>query len=418
MKFPSLISALALALPLLAHAAGAPPYPSELPPAELVREAIIEAPDVQAAAAMRDAGLATRRQLVAGPQEWVARVDYLRRRAAQGGDSERTSDWELALERPLRSPTKANLDRQLGDIRVEEADVALADARHETARELLALWYDWLRARAVATMLRDQSELAAREASIVERRNTLGDASALDLTRARAAAAEAQAAASQGLARAEQARIMLERRFPRLAGLGSMPGPAPSPETLSSDLSALGREAIEKDHGLLLARAAAARGLAESQRALADRRPDPSVGLRMARERSGADSMVGVYLSIPFGGEARRAAADASVATADALARRAAATQRRLEAEVGALIQAVESSRANWQASEAAAALQAGVAERLETAHRLGEASLGEVLIARRQAKQAALASLEARIEALQRRARLLLDVHLLWDYD
>lgn len=76
------------------------------------------------------------------------------------------------------------------------------------------------------------------------------------------------------------------------------------------------------------------------------------------------------------------------------------------------------SIRANWQASEAAAALQAGVTERLETAHRLGEASPGEVLIARRQAKQAALASLEARIEALQRRARLLLDVHLLWDYD
>ncbi|TXL66957.1 TolC family protein [Zeimonas arvi] len=418
MRLPVLISALALALPLLAHAEGAPPYPSELPPAELVREAIIEAPDVQAAAAMRDAGLATRRQLVAGPQEWVARVDYLRRRATQGGDSERTSDWELALERPLRSPTKANLDRQLGDIRVEEADVALADARHETARELLSLWYDWLRARTVATMLRDQSELATREASVVERRNSLGDASALDLSRARAAAAEAQAAASQGLARAEQARIMLEHRFPRLAGPGSMPGPAPRPETLSSDLSALGRAAIERDHGLLLARAAAARGLAESRRALADRRPDPSVGLRMARERSGADGMVGVYLSIPFGGEARRAAADASVATADALARRAAATQRRLEAEVGALIHAVESSRANWQVSEAAAALQAGVAERLETAHRLGEASLGEVLIARRQAKQAALASLEARIEALQRRARLLLDVHLLWDYD
>jgi len=416
MNLPGLIGALALALPLLAHAAGTPPYPSELPPAELVREAIVDAPDVQAAAAMRDAGLATRRQLVAGPQEWVARVDYLRRRATQGGDSERTSDWELALERPLRSPDKANLDRRLGDIRVEEAGVALADARHETARELLALWYDRLRAQSVATMLRDQSELAAREASIIERRNSLGDASALDLTRARAAAAEAQAAADRGNARAEQARILLERRFPRLIGLAPMP--APSPGVLSSDLSALERAAIENDHGLLLARAAAARGLAESQRALADRRPDPSVGLRMARERSGADGMVGVYVSIPFGGEARRAAADASVATADALARQAAAMQRRLEAEVGALIHAVESSRANWQASEAAAAMQAGVAERLETAHRLGEASLGDVLIARRQAKQAALSSLEARIEALQRRARLLLDVHLLWDYD
>lgn len=416
MKLPGLIGALALALPLLANAADTPPYPSELPPAELAREAIIEAPEVQAAAALRDAGLATRRQLVAGPQEWVARVDYLRRRATQGGESERTSDWELALERPLRSPTKANLDRRLGDIRVEEAEVALADARHETARELLALWYDRLRAQSVATLLRDQSGLAAREAAIIERRNSLGDASALDLTRARAAAAEAQAAADQGSARAEQARIVLERRFPRLAGLA--PVPAPSPEALSSDLSALGRAAIENDHGLLLARAVAARGLAESRRALADRRPDPSVGLRMARERSGADSMVGVYVSIPFGGEARRAAADASVATADALARQAAAMQRRLEAEVGALIHAVESSRANWQASEAAAALQAGVAERLETAHRLGEASLGDVLIARRQAKQAALTSLEARIEALQRRARLLLDVHLLWDYD
>jgi len=415
-KLRRIVAALALLSPLLAQGAEAPVYPAELPPAERVRQALAEAPDVRAAASLLDAGLATRRQLIAGPQEWSARVDHARRRASEGGETERTTDWELGLERPLRSGTKAGLDRQVGDTLVTEAELALADARHELGRELLGLWYDWIRASAVAGLLREQAAIATREASVVERRVGLGDASVLDLSRARASAGEAEAAARAAASRADGARIVLARRCPGLADLA--PPRAPTPVELPADFERLGRLAVDEDHGLLLARAAAARGAAESRRVAAERRPDPTVGVRVARERSGADTMVGLYLSIPLAGESRRAAADASLATAAGLERRAEAVQRRLQAEVGALVRAIQASRERWLASEGVAEMQASVAARLERAHALGEAGLGEVLLARRQASQAAVASLEARVDALERLARLLLDAHVIWDYD
>ena len=89
-----------------AVAAGVPPaaaapagYPAELPPLGRVRSAIEEAPDVRAASALRDAGLAERRQLIAGPHEWSTRAEYRNRRTSDTPVVDRFGEWELALER-------------------------------------------------------------------------------------------------------------------------------------------------------------------------------------------------------------------------------------------------------------------------------------------------------------------------------
>lgn len=401
------------AVPVSAAAGG---YPTELPPAERVRSAIDSAPEVRAGAALLEAALAQRRQLIAGPHEWVGLADMQHRRATGTGAARDYREWELALERPLRAPSKARIDARLGDEAAARAQLALADIRHETSRRLLELWYSWLREDATAEALRSQAQLVSREAGVIGRREQLGDASRLDRMQGLAAVAQAKAAAQLAAERATRAEIVIRHEFPALPfpSQASLPDPTiPGP-----DLGALAATAIAENHGLLLAEADARRSQLESQRATAERRPDPTVGVRYRSELGGADRIVGVYVSIPLAGEARRAASDALAAQSEALIARAAATRLRLTGEVRALEQTVSSGQARWQAAEEAAKLQAHVAERVAVSHRLGETGFGEVLLMRRQALEARLAETAARVDALASRARLLLDGHRLWDGD
>lgn len=392
-------------------------YPVELPPPERVRAAIDDAPDVHAAAALVDAALAERRQLVVGPHEWSTRADYQRRRVHETGASDRFNEWAVSLERGVRLPGKAGLDRELGARRVAEADIALADARHEASRRLLELWYAMLRERRSAQLLDRQADLAAREAAAVARRRELGDASRLDEMQAAAEAEQVEAARRVAADRAERAAIALAREFPALANFVP-PASLPEPPEPAEDLAALARDALATNHALRGARAAAASAQAEAQRSVADRRPDPTVGVQYGTERSGQERILGFFVSIPFGGEARRAAADASVARASALAQRAEAQSRQVDAQVASLLSAARSGVGRWQAAQRGAQLQASAAERVARARELGEADFAEVLRARRLALDAALRAESERIDALEARARLLLDAHRLWDFE
>lgn len=418
LRTPAALVALAALLILAGRPApaAADDYPSELPPAESVRSAIDSAPDVRSGIALLEAALAQRRQLIAGPHEWVGLADVQHRRATSSGAAQDYREWELALERPLRAPSKARIDGRLGDQTAAQAQLALADLRHETSRRLLELWYSWLRERATTDALRRQAQLVSREAGVIGRREQLGDASRLDRMQGQAAVAQADAAAQRAEERAMRAEIMIRNEFP------TIPFPTraslPDPTLPGPDLAALAATALEENHELLLAQANARRAHLESQRAIAERRPDPTVGVRYRSELGGADRIVGVYVSIPFAGEARRAASDAAAARAGASSEQANAMKLRLTAEVRALEQAVRSGQMRWQAAEDAAALQASVAERVALAHRLGETGFSEVLLMRRQALEARLAATAAQVDALANRARLLLDAHRLWEFD
>ncbi|MCD6679243.1 MAG: TolC family protein [Burkholderiaceae bacterium] len=392
-------------------------YPPELPPAERVRAAIADAPDVHAAAAMLEAALADRRRLVVGPHEWSTRADYQRRRVHEVGANDRFNEWSLSLERGVRLPGKAELDRRLGTERITEAEIALGDARHEASRRLLGLWYAMLRERESAHLLAHQAELAAREAAGVARRRELGDASQLDEMQASADAEQAEAARRVAADLAERAAVMLAREFPILAD-AVPPQALPAPPEPAEDLAALAQRAIEENHALRGAQAAAASARTEAQRAIADRRPDPTMGVQYGSERGGGERILGVYVSIPFGGEARRAQADASVARAAASGQRAEAQRRQVDADVASLLSAARSGVARWQAAQRSAQLQANAAERVARARELGEADLAEVLRARRLALDAALRAQGVQVDALESRARLLLDAHQLWDFE
>lgn len=392
-------------------------YPSELPPPERVRAAIADSPEVHAAAALLEAAGAERRQLGAGPHEWSTRVDYQRRRVHATGASDRYNEWALSLERGVRLPGKAELDRSLGAGRVAEAGIALADAEHQASRRLLLLWYAMLRERQAAQLLARQAGLAAREAAAVARRRELGDASRLDETQAAAEAEQVDAARRVALDLAERASIALVREFPVMAGVEppeALPG-LPEP---AEDLTALARQAVDEDHELSGALAAATSARIEAQLVLADRQPDPTVGVQLSSERSAEERIIGVFVSIPFGGEARRAAADASVARAGAAARRAEARRRQVDAQAALLLASASSGMARWQAAQRSAELQSIAAERVAKARELGEADVAEVLRARRLALDAALRAANVRVDALESRARLLLDAHRIWNFE
>ncbi len=392
-------------------------YPLELPSAERVRAAIEDAPNVQAAAALLEAAVAERRRLAAGPHEWSTRADYQRRRVNEVGANDRFNEWSLSLERGVRLPGKAELDRRLGTERIAESEIALGDARHEASRRVLGLWYAMLRERQSAQLLARQAELAAREAAAVARRRELGDASGLEETQAAAEAEQAEAARRIAADLAERAAVTLAREFPVLADVAS-PQELPEPPEPADDFRALAQDALKENHALRGALAAAVSAQTEAQRALADRRPDPTMGVQYGSERAGGERILGVFVSIPFGGEARRAAADASLARAAALGRRAEAQRRQVDAEVGALLSAARSGQNRWQAAQRSAELQAQAAVRVARARELGEADFAEVLRARRLALDAALRAQAVRVDALESRARLLLDGHRLWDFE
>lgn len=403
-------------LPAFAAADSTAEYPSELPPMQQVREAIESSPDVRAAAALERASLAERRKLEVGPYEWTTRLDYQRRRADETPGVGRFNEWEVAIERPLRLPDKARLDQRLGEQRVAGASVALADARRTASTRLLTLWYQWLRERDAAHVLRKEAADSALAMAGIARRAELGDASQLDLLQAQAAATQAEAAARLASERAQRSELLIRELYPRIEPSADTALPAPAlPDTALADLA---ERATQQDPGVRMARIAAQNSRLESERAAAERRADPTVGLRYGTERGGNERMIGVYVSVPIGGEARRAAADASRAKADALEQLAEARLRSTSGEILALRSAAASGISRWQVAEESAQAQARVAERVARAHQLGEASLAEVLLARRQMLEASLSARNARVDALESRALLLLGAGSLWNFD
>lgn len=388
-------------------ATGTPP--ADLPDAQAALAALDNHPQVRAAQARLRVAQAERQRLQAGSHEYTLRLNA-QRRAVNGGPDH--NEWEAAIERGLRLPGKARLDERIGAVGVEEAEERVGDTRHEAARQLLTLWYAVLQAQAEVRLWGEQVELLEAESRIVGSRVRAGDAARMQTLQAQAAVAQAVSQQAQTEARARMALAELSRHFPEL--------PAPS-ERAAEPVLPEGGEAqwldrtLARNHELLAAQRALERARLLAQRAGAERRPDPVLGLRYANEQGGDERVLGVSLSIALPGEGRRAAASLQAAEAEALAQAEAATRRRLIAEATAnwlrASGAVEAHRRMAQAAQAAARH----ADLTRRAHELGELGLSEVLLARRAALDTRIAAEQARLAANEAIARLLLDAHALW---
>ncbi|RGE45444.1 TolC family protein [Comamonas testosteroni] len=398
---------------------GAAQAQSYLPPQAAVRMAVEQSPTVQAADAARRGAEARAKGLRAGPHETVVSATG-QRRWARDGSGQRFTEGQLAIERPLRLWGKADADAKLADATQVSGHVAAQDARHEAARQLLALWFAALRAQQARLSAQDNAAAAAELARITERRLRAGDAAKLESELAAAEQARVEAALASAQATETAALAELQASFPGLCSPSCMFGQAATalPQPLSLAAAQLRTRYIEQSHEYLFAKAEETVALSQARRMDLERHPDPTVGVFATSERGGAERIAGVSFSLPLGSTYRQSQAAAALAEADAALSRRLAVERRLGAEFDVLWSQLGGKRAAAQAQAQAASLQRSAAERTLRAYRAGESGLPELLTARRVLADALLAENLARSEAQESDSRLRLDLHELWDFD
>ena len=374
-------------------------------------------PWIAAARARQEAQLQRARGLEAGMGEWGWRLNQQQRRVRE--PQERFAETTLTLERPMRLWGKAGMDARLAEQDREVARIGLADALHEASRQLLNHWFGALRARLEVDSAQQELQLARELDRQARVRLGQGDISPLD---ARLAQAELQRSeANARLAQAELARsnTQLQRLYPGLPephwpSDEAREDPAPPAQMLDAAL----QDFLSHHHELKLLRAEAQRQQQLAERTERDRWPDPTVGLFAARERAGAEQLVGVSVAMPLSGTYRESQARAALAEARMLHERVQQLEQQLAADFESRWLQLAHQQQALTALRAAAATQRQAADKSLTAYALGEHSMTELIQNRRLANEQQLASQRLRLEGLHKRALIELDAHRLWDLD
>jgi cobalt-zinc-cadmium efflux system outer membrane protein len=406
-----------LFLSAAAHAAPNLTPPADLPPMAAANAALEAHPAVLAAQARVAAALAEGRRLTAGEHEYQARAGYKRRReGGKTGGVDAMNDWEMGIERGLRLPSKAKLDREIGASLAAEAEERVGDARHEAARDLIATWYAALRGQSDAAAWREQAGLLRQQREVVEKRIKAGDAAVMERSQAEAALRQAEAEGRRAETAATEAAAGLAARFPGLPApvSATTPGPGALP-SLSGSASEWVSVALEHNHELAILQKEGERMRILARRQQADLTPDPILGLHYSRERSGQDNLLGVSLTLPLPGDNRRARVDVANEEARALAQQEVGAKARIEGEIRVIHARLQGSLSRLEAQEEMARQLDRYAELAWRAYQLGETPLWEALNARRSARDARRETLLSRLDVHEAAARLLLDSHKLW---
>jgi outer membrane protein TolC len=390
------------------------PEAVDLPPMAQVERALHEHPLVRAAEAGVRAEEAHRTRLEAGPHEFALKLSAQQRRDRPLDTNYR--EHEVGVERAIRLPGKAAIDAELGAAGVEQAHYMLGDALHEGGRLLLKSWFDRQREMVAVQDWQAQVGILQRQRDVVAKRVAAGDAARVESLLAEAQLVQAEAQLAQAETQRDRATLALNQDFPAV----TLPErvEAPPPQAITEADEPWRARIVEHNHELLVATLATRRGRLTAQRLDAERRADPTLGVRYAAERSGQEHIVGLQLTIPLAGTARAASARASLAEADAAAAREALVRARVEAEAKRTVAAAKSAYLQWQRLADVAQRMSDNANLLEKAWRLGEGQFGDLQTARRQAIEARLAESQSRQDANEARYRLLLDAHALWSLD
>lgn len=399
---------------LAAQALASPEDFSFIPAPDLALAAIDALPRVRAAQARGNEASARGEALMRGPYGFDLTVMPTARHERGGATYD---EWEAQLTHQLRLPRKVALDRELGEVGVDASTLGLADARHAGARDLLALWFGWLRAAGAVELAASQLDLVRSESEAVTRRVAAGDAAALDADRAAAALAQAEGALARAEAERVRAEVALAARFPDLPLPARSPDvPRPDDATEDTDAArAIVDGIVDANHEIGLADALARRQGLAAARADAERWPDPSLGVRVLEETNGAARGVGLVINIPFAGGGARATAEAEQDLAAAMAEEAAAVRDAVRGEARQLATGIPRQWRAWQATERARRAAEAALARMQRAWELGEAGLADLALARRTAQDAQALEWQARLDVHEARLRVEVDSHRLW---
>lgn len=384
--------------------------PPDLPPTALAvawidkDPAVIEARRALAAAGHGAAVLA------AGPHEWTANASTQRRRVGGVGS---TTEWTVGVERGIRSGGKAGLDRQLGAADIDISRARVGEARQEVARALSDLWLDLQAAHGEQMLLNEQRSFAEANLAAVDKRKRAGDASALELSIAQSDLAEARRQASQAESTWAKARAKLKLRFPEAALASaalSDPTDLPWPE-------ARWRERIlAQADPVKIAKGQLRRAELAASRTRADKVADPTVGVFTSQEAFRNERVIGISLSMPFGGAAREPRLQQALQEVEVARAALDRTRQGIELQTAETYADAVGSVERWRIAERGAEAARESARLTQRAYTLGELDLQSLLLVRRQSLDALRAASEARAQALRWNYRLLIDAHLIWD--
>jgi len=390
------------------------PRPS-LPQTAAVEQWLPDAPALRDAQAMRQAAQDNGAALRAGSNGLTAQAQVQQRRIDAPPDSGRFTEWQLLVNRQLCLPAQQQADSRLADALEQSAQATLALARQQTLAQLFTAWFAAQRAQAEAQLAQQDLDLIDAQVKALQRRQTLGDASVLEVQQMQAERARAQTALTLAQGLAASSRAALFARYPTLAQDDGLRGQADATAlALPAWSAAQWLEQVTAANPLLAEqRAALQKAQALAAQAHAARTPQPTVGAYLGSERGGNERIVGVQVAVPFGTAARAAQERAALAEVDAAQWRLREQQSVVEADVQRLLAQAKAQAAAVDAAEDAARLQTQSAARVLRAYQLGEAGLSEWLLARRGAVEAMRLALQTRYEAAATAALLRLQAGL-----
>ena len=390
--------------------AAEPDYPPLLPADGAARQALQRSTGVLLGEEQKAIGAARNRKFRAGPYEWEAAVMTQDRKDAAGLAY---SEQQYELQRRWRLPGKGILDRRMGQLAVEIGDNAFADAWHESARSLLAGWFDWLREEESAQVLIAQAEIGRRDVEAVAKRVSRGDAARIDLQRIEVEQGRLVVLQAESARKAEAARLALLQDFPDLDLRPPAHHPLPAPVE-GTDEEWIAR-IVEENHEIELAQGIADEAGLAATRARRDRLPDPLIGLHYSDNIDQNRRNMGVRLSIPLGVSARGAEAALARSHANIAAAESSQVRRKVESDARLDLLNARSKRSQWERLSVSAVQATAAAAAIGKAYEVGEVGMAEWLSARRQQLEASLEAGAASLSAHEAMARLRLDAHQIW---
>jgi len=385
--------------------------PKDLPPTVQAQAWIDKDPAVVEARRALDAAGHSAAVLAAGPHDWTANASTQRRNVGGVGN---TTEWSVGVERGIRIGGKAGLDRQLGEVDIAIARARVSEARHEAARALSDLWLNWLAAHSAQALLKEQLSFAETNLAAVDKRKRAGDASALDLSIAQSDLAEVRRQASQADSTLAKAGAKLRLRFPE-ATL--------APAALSDPAEPMWPEArwreriVAEADPLKTAEGLVRRAELTASRTRADKVPDPTVGVFTSSEAFRNERVIGISVSIPFGGTVRERRLQQSLQEAEVARAALDRARQGIEIEIAETHADAVGGLERWRIAERGAEAARESARLTQRAYTLGEVDLQSLLLVRRQSLEALRAAGEARADALRWTYRLLIDAHLIWNH-
>ena len=350
-----------------------------------------------------------------GREEWMIGADVAQRRI-QATPRATQADWGVTVSRPLRLPARAAADRELAGALTAHAEASLGEALHESGRQLLALWFDWLNETRQSTLLLGQVSVAEQQLAAVNARIRLGEAPRSDRVNAEAALAQVRLQQKQAATRVLQMRNRLLAAFP---GLSLRADEAlPTPPQLENSVDDYVNSVLAHNHEVFRARRQAEVMQAEARQLAGRQRVDPHLGVFYKNEAGGDEHVLGLNIGLTLPGGARRTDQQAAAQLATTGQAAARLLEQRVRQEARADFEAALAQTENWQQADQAAQALTEAARLASRAYELGEGSLDQVLVNRRLALEGKLMAERARLDALAAHARLKLDSHQLWPLD